>query len=127
MTENQENIEAAALLDPLVEIMIVGNLLVNKIDDAQYAGSIIHKTKRISNQLVDSLTKTEFKHLYSAMYKNSDNAEYYDEFIKLLNGVVREVARFNFAQYPALIEVLQDIHKQIAAEKATEKAEGPTV
>jgi hypothetical protein len=126
MKEN-ENTESAATLDPLVEIMIVGNLLVNKIDDAQYSGSIIHRTKRISNQLIDSLTKTEFKHLYSAMYKSSENAEYYNEFVKLLSGVVSEISKFNFAQYPALIEVLQDIHRQIEAEKAAEKAESPTV
>jgi hypothetical protein len=122
-TETTHGADAPVKLDTLVEVMIIGNLLVDKIDEAQFNGTLIQRPKFLANQLVESLTKSQIKHLYAAMYGDVEKAEFYNEFCRLLAEVVDEVSKFNFAQYPALIAVLRDIRERM--EEKQQETENP--
>jgi hypothetical protein len=92
----------------IIEMMLLGQLMADRIDVAGAKGWLMQKVKMQSKALVSTLEK-DMKIMYMATYKNEEASAAYEDALSAVESVFDELRSIPIESWESLADVIKSV------------------
>lgn len=90
----------------IIEMMLLGQLIVDRIDTAGAKGWLMQKVKMQSKSLVETLEK-DMKLMYMATYKDDHTSKAYSDALECVDAVFNQLKKIPIEKWESLSELIE--------------------